>query len=106
MITHLKFAGLACRDQELQLKFWTGKMGFWVTTDQSMGAQRWIELAIAGSQTGLVLFTPEGHEDRIGSSFRRPGAPWRWSRTAPVWRPWPTRLRPRGSRRPRRASGR
>jgi predicted enzyme related to lactoylglutathione lyase len=69
MITHLKFAGVSCRDQELQLKFWTEKMGFRVTTDQPMGNQRWIELAIAGSQTGLVLFTPEGHEDRVGTFF-------------------------------------
>ena len=69
MITHLKFAGIACRDQDAQLKFWTEKMGFRVTTDQPMGTQRWIELAIAGSPTGLVLFTPEGHEDRVGSFF-------------------------------------
>jgi predicted enzyme related to lactoylglutathione lyase len=69
MITHLKFAGVACRDQDLQLKFWTETMGFRVVTDQPMGPQRWIELAIAGSQTGLVLFTPEGHEDRVGTFF-------------------------------------
>jgi len=60
MITHLKFAGVPCRDQDLQLKFCTEKMGFRVVTDQPQGSQRWIELAIAGSQTGLVLFTPEG----------------------------------------------
>ena len=28
--------------------------------------QRWIELLIPGAETGLVLFTPEGQEDRIG----------------------------------------
>ena len=44
-------------------------MGFRVLTDQPMGPQRWIELAIAGSATRLVMFTPEGHEDRIGSFF-------------------------------------
>ena len=31
--------------------------------------QRWIELSIPGGQTGIVLFTPEGHEDRVGSFF-------------------------------------
>ena len=31
--------------------------------------QRWIELSIANSATGIVLFTPEGHEDRVGSFF-------------------------------------
>ena len=69
MITHLKFASVACRDQDAALKFWTEKIGFRVVTDQPMGAQRWIELAIASSQTELVLFTPDGQEDRIGSFF-------------------------------------
>ena len=69
MITHLKFAGVACRDQDAALKFWTEKIGFRVVTDQPLGEQRWIELAIHNSQTGLVLFTPEGHEDRIGTFF-------------------------------------
>ena len=69
MITHLKFASVPCRDQEAALKFWTEKIGFRVVTDQPMGDQRWIELAIHTAQTELVLFTAEGHEDRIGSFF-------------------------------------
>jgi predicted enzyme related to lactoylglutathione lyase len=69
MITHLKFASVACRDQDAALRFWTEKIGFRVVTDQPMGDQRWIELAIGASQTGLVLFTPPGHEDRIGTQF-------------------------------------
>lgn len=69
MITHLKFAGVPCRDQDQALEFWTRKMGFRVLTDQPMGAQRWIELSIGSSETALVLFTPEGHEDRVGSFF-------------------------------------
>jgi len=28
--------------------------------------QRWIELMIPGADTGLALFTPDGHEKRIG----------------------------------------
>jgi len=29
--------------------------------------QRWIELKVPGADTGVVLFTPEGHEDRVGT---------------------------------------
>jgi len=69
MITHLKFAGVPCRDQDAALKFWTEKVGFRVLTDQPMGEQRWIELGIHNGDTRLVLFTPDGHEDRVGTFF-------------------------------------
>ena len=69
MITHMKFVGIPVRDQDLALRFYTEKLGFEVATDQPMGAQRWIELRIANSPTRVVLFTPEGHEDRIGTFF-------------------------------------
>jgi catechol 2,3-dioxygenase-like lactoylglutathione lyase family enzyme len=70
MITHLKFAGIPTRDQDRALAFYTGKLGFKVVTDQPMGpGQRWIELRIANSETRVVLFTPEGHVDRIGTQF-------------------------------------
>jgi predicted enzyme related to lactoylglutathione lyase len=69
MITHLKFVGIPVRDQEKALRFWTEVMGFRVQTDQPMGNQRWIELSIGNAQTGLVLFTPDGHEDRVGGFF-------------------------------------
>ena len=70
MIRQLKFAGIPTRDQNAALAFWTEKVGFRVATDQPMGpGQRWIELAIPGAQTGVVLFTPEGHEDRVGTFF-------------------------------------
>ena len=69
MITHLKFAGIPTRDQERALKFWIEQVGFELHTDQPMGAQRWIELKIRNSTTGVVLFTPEGHEDRVGTFF-------------------------------------
>ena len=49
------------------LDFYTETMGFKVVTDQPFTpTQRWIELMIPGSETGLALFTPEGHESRIG----------------------------------------
>ena len=70
MITHVKFVGIPVGDQDRALKFYTEKLGFEIATDQPMGpGKRWIELRIAHSQTRVVLFTPEGHEDRVGTFF-------------------------------------
>jgi len=70
MITGLKFASIPTRDQQTALEFWTQKIGFRLATDQPMGPdQRWIELLIPGADTRIVLFTPPGHEDRIGTFF-------------------------------------
>lgn len=67
MIRGLKFVSIPVRDQESALQFYTEKLGFRVTTDQEFSpAQRWIELGIPGADTGVVLFTPPGQEDRIG----------------------------------------
>jgi predicted enzyme related to lactoylglutathione lyase len=67
MITRVKFLGICVGDQERALRFYTEKLGFELKTDQSMGAQRWIELTIPGAETGVVLFTPQGQENRIGT---------------------------------------
>ena len=68
MIKGIKFIGVPVRDQDRALEFYTKKLGCAITTDQPFNdKQRWIELKIPGADTGLVLFTPEGHEDRIGS---------------------------------------
>ena len=70
MITHVKFVGIPTKDQARALKFYTEQLGFEVATDQPFDdRQRWIELRIAHSPTRVVLFTPEGHEDRIGTFF-------------------------------------
>jgi predicted enzyme related to lactoylglutathione lyase len=70
MITQLKFVGIPTRDQARALKFYTEQLGFEVATDQPFNEQqRWIELRIANSATRVVLFTPEGHEGRIGTFF-------------------------------------
>src|SRR5688500_20313793 len=70
MITHLKFVGIPTRNQDAALAFYTEKLGFKVVTDQPMGpGQRWIELRVGNSDSRIVLFTPEGHDDRIGTSF-------------------------------------
>jgi len=66
MIKAVKFVSIPTRDQDRALAFWTGKLAFRVVTDQPFGEQRWIELRIPGAETAFVLFTPEGHEDRIG----------------------------------------
>jgi catechol 2,3-dioxygenase-like lactoylglutathione lyase family enzyme len=67
MIRRLKFVSIPVRNQDASLKFYTEKLGFKVATDQYFSPeQRWIELLIPGAETGLVLFTPKGHENRIG----------------------------------------
>ena len=66
MIRGIKFACVPTRDQDRALKFYTEKLGFRVMTDQPFGAQRWIELGIPGAESGLSLFTPDGHANRIG----------------------------------------
>lgn len=66
MIRGIKFVGIPVSDQDVALKFYTELLGFKVTTDQPFGKQRWIELMIPGADSGLALFTPEGHEKRIG----------------------------------------
>ena len=67
MIKAMKFASIPVKDQQRALEFYTRKLGFHVTTDQAMGpGQRWIELGLNGG-SGVVLFTPQGHQDRIGT---------------------------------------
>jgi catechol 2,3-dioxygenase-like lactoylglutathione lyase family enzyme len=67
MIRGIKFVGIPVRDQDAALKFYTEALGFKVVTDQPFNdKQRWIELMIPGADTGLALFTPPGHEGRIG----------------------------------------
>ena len=70
MITQLKFAGIPVKDQDRALAFYRDILGFKVATDQPMGpGKRWIEMRIGGAETKIVLFTPDGQEDRIGTFF-------------------------------------
>src|SRR5579864_6547549 len=67
MIRKVKFVSIPVKDQDKALAFYTEKLGFKILTDQPMGPkQRWVELGIPGADTDVVLFTPEGHEDRVG----------------------------------------
>ena len=67
MIKSMKFVSIPVSDQQRALDFYTKKLGFSILTDQQMGpGMRWIELELnAGS--GIALFTPPGHENRIGT---------------------------------------
>jgi len=69
MIKGIKFVNIPVRDQARALAFYTETLGFSIATNQPMGAggQRWIELKIPGADTRIALFTPPGHEDRIGT---------------------------------------
>ena len=67
MVRGIKFVGIPVGDQDAALKFYTESLGLKVVTDQPFTEkQRWIELMIPGADTGVALFTPEGHEKRIG----------------------------------------
>ena len=71
MITNVGTIGVNVRDQQRALEFYTQKLGFQVFRNDPMepGSEspRWIEVGPAGAQTHLVLFTPPGLEDRIGT---------------------------------------
>jgi predicted enzyme related to lactoylglutathione lyase len=69
MIKGIKFVNIPVADQGRALKFYTEKLGFTINTDQAMGpgGQRWIELRIPGAETLVTLFTPPGHESRVGT---------------------------------------
>jgi predicted enzyme related to lactoylglutathione lyase len=68
MIKSVKFVSIPVRDQDQAISFYTEKLGFQILTDQAFDErQRWIELRIPGSETRVALFTPPGHEDRIGT---------------------------------------
>jgi predicted enzyme related to lactoylglutathione lyase len=67
MIRGIKFVDIPVKDQDVALKFYTESLGMKVATDQPFNEkQRWIELMIPGAETGIALFTPDGHEKRIG----------------------------------------
>jgi catechol 2,3-dioxygenase-like lactoylglutathione lyase family enzyme len=67
MIKSVSLVSIPIRDQNKALEFYTKKLGLQIITDQPFGAQRWIELGIAGAETKLALFTPPGQESRIGT---------------------------------------
>ncbi|UQA57324.1 VOC family protein [Polyangium aurulentum] len=68
MITAIKFLSIPIADPDRAIAFYRDKLGFELVEDQPMGGgKRWITLRIPGAQTEVVLFTPDGQEDRVGS---------------------------------------
>jgi predicted enzyme related to lactoylglutathione lyase len=68
MIRKIKFTSIPVADQDRALDFYVNTLGFTVLTDQPMGpGQRWIELRPPKGDAGISLFTPPGHENRIGT---------------------------------------
>ncbi len=67
MITLLRSVTVCVRSQDRAVEFYVGKLGFEKRRDEPLGeGARWIEVAPAGADTALVLFTPPGLEKRIG----------------------------------------
>lgn len=69
MISGLKFVTVPTRDYDAALEFWVEKFGFTLLADRPVPEGRWIELAIPGYPTKLVLFASDEQEDRIGTFF-------------------------------------
>ncbi len=71
MITGVRSVGLYVKNQDRAKHFFTETLGFDLLRDAPMGegdsAPRWIEVAPKDRKVILVLFTPEGQEDRIGT---------------------------------------
>ena len=60
--------GVPVANQDRAVSFYTEKLGFTILIDHEYdGKQRWIELKVPGAETAVVLFTPDGHESRVGT---------------------------------------
>ena len=70
-IARVRSAQIYCADQDRAKTFWTETLGCELVQDMPMGPEpggkRWIEVRPAGDDTILVLYTPDGQEDRIGT---------------------------------------
>jgi catechol 2,3-dioxygenase-like lactoylglutathione lyase family enzyme len=71
VLTKVRSVGIFVSDQQRALDFFTGTLGCETLADIAMGggpdAQRWIEVKLPADDTKLILFTPEGQEDRVGT---------------------------------------
>jgi predicted enzyme related to lactoylglutathione lyase len=67
MLKYVKFSELPVDDQERALRFYTEAVGLTVAQDAATGdGGRWIELAVPGAQTRLLLRQRTGAEDPAG----------------------------------------
>lgn len=68
VITKASTVGIYVSDQDRALDFYVNVLGLEKRIDEPMSPDaRWIEVAPAGAETRLVLFTSPGQEDRIGT---------------------------------------
>jgi lactoylglutathione lyase len=63
MLKFIKFAELPVADQERALRFYTEKLGFRVVQNTPYKEDwRWIELALSGGETAILLIPRDGAE--------------------------------------------
>jgi lactoylglutathione lyase len=71
MIGGVRSAGIYVADQDRAKEFYTQTLGFELVQDTPMGpdegAPRWIEVAPPDRNVVLILFTPEGQEELVGT---------------------------------------
>ena len=70
MIEAVRSVGIYVADQDRAKQFFTSTLGFDLLQDAPMeqdGGARWIEVAPPDRNVILVLFTPEGQEDLVGT---------------------------------------
>ena len=71
MLKRVRSVGIYVSDQQRALEFYRDVLGCDVLADLPMGehegAPRWIEVRLPGDEVNLLLFTPQGQEDRVGT---------------------------------------
>jgi lactoylglutathione lyase len=71
MLSAVRSAGIYVGDQDRAKQFFTDTLGFKLLQDTPMGegpgADRWIEVAPPEGNIILVLYTPDGQQDRVGT---------------------------------------
>lgn len=68
MLQQVSLVSIPVKNQDKALKFYTEKLGFKLEVDAPFGpGLRWIELSLTGCPVKVALFTPQGHENRIGT---------------------------------------
>jgi uncharacterized glyoxalase superfamily protein PhnB len=71
VLTKVRSVGIYVRDQQRALEFYRDVLGCDVLADTPIGewegAPRWIEVRLPGDDVNLLLFTPQGQEDRVGT---------------------------------------
>jgi len=71
VITKVRSVGIHVSDQQRALEFYRDVLGCDVLADMVMGewqgAPRWIEVRLPRDEINLLLFTPQGQENRIGT---------------------------------------